>query len=425
MSKKTRRRVWLRLDNAAKIFPASLREGWSNVFRLSFSLSEPVDPQALERALARVSRRFPSVFVSLHRGMFWYYLEENADPPQLRREGCQPLLPMSRKEIGTCAIRVLYYENRIAMEVFHALTDGTGAMTVIKTLAAAYLEERTGQSVPRTHGVLDPDGKVLPEELEDAFLRYAGGPSAPREKPDAFHLIGQPEPDGFLHVTTFCLSASEIARTAKERGISVTALVAAALTESISLIQKEKSLKERAVRVQIPVNLRAHFPSVTVRNFVSVFNVGLEKGECDADFDEICHRIHHQMALMNTPRHLRKVFTANVNSEKGIGIRLVPLFLKNIVMRAVFDQVGESSACLCLSNLGRVSLPEEMTQRITEFDFIIGPQARAPYNCAMLSYGDTCRINLVRNTKKPELEQRFFEQLSRLGLSVTLQSNER
>jgi len=34
---------WLRLDNAAKIYPAARRRTWSNVFRLSATLKEPVD----------------------------------------------------------------------------------------------------------------------------------------------------------------------------------------------------------------------------------------------------------------------------------------------------------------------------------------------------------------------------------------------
>ena len=61
---------WMRLDNAAKIFPAVKRRDWSNVFRLSATLRQPVDPQRLQEAVALVAPRFPSMFVSLHRGLF-------------------------------------------------------------------------------------------------------------------------------------------------------------------------------------------------------------------------------------------------------------------------------------------------------------------------------------------------------------------
>jgi len=427
MKKEEKKRIWLRLDNAAKIFPASMRSTWSNVFRLSVDFSEEVDPEALQRAVNRVATRFPSVCVRLGKGLFWYYLEESAKAPKIRKEMCQPLLPMRRKEISRLALRVLYYENRVAVEFFHALTDGSGATVFLKTLAAVYLEERYGLSFYGADGILDPKDVPDEEELEDAFLRYAGPTAAKREMPHAFHLTGRPEPDGFLHVTRGTVSCSEILAEAKKKGVSLTTYLSAALCLCLEKIQKKKVApgREKAVRVQIPVNLRKHFPSRTVRNFVAVYNVGMEKGETDAEFDEILSRVHHQMALFNTPRNLRAVFTANVNSEKGMVIRMVPLFLKNIVMRAVFDRVGESLACLCLSNLGPVHLPDEMAKYIRGFDFIIGPQAKAPYNCGVVSYGDSLRIHLVRNTVEPELEREFFGFLASRGLAVTLESNER
>ncbi|MBQ3075008.1 MAG: alcohol acetyltransferase [Clostridia bacterium] len=334
---------------------------------------------------------------------------------------------MRKKEICKLALRVLYYENRVAVEFFHALTDGSGAMVFLKTLAAIYLEERYGAVFYGSEGVLCPGDTPDEEELEDAFQRYAGPTAAKREMPYAFRLTGTPEPDGFLHVTRGTVSCAQILAAAKEKGVSLTTYLSAALCLCLEKIQKRRVApqKEKAVRVQIPVNLRKHFPSRTLRNFVAVYNVGMEKGETDAEFDEILSRIHHQMALMNTPRNLRAVFTANVNSEKGMAIRLVPLFLKNIVMRAVFDRVGESLACLCLSNLGVVRLPDGMAEYVTGFDFIIGPQAKAPYNCGVVSYGDDLRIHLVRNTVQPELEKEFFSFLSSRGLDVTLESNER
>ncbi len=427
MAEKRRKQKWLRLDNAAKIFPASMRPSWSNVFRLSVSLREKIDVACLQRAVERIAPRFPSICVRLGRGLFWYYLEESAELPQVKKEGCQPLLPMRKKEMRRCAVRILYYENRIAVEFFHALTDGSGGLVFLKSLAAAYLEEYYGKEIPKTCGILSPDQAPRKEELEDAFLRYADGKAAKRETESAFSLKGLVEPDGFLHVTTATIPLSAALSLAKEKGVSLTTLLAASLCVSIERIQKRKVAphKEKAVRIQIPVNLRKHFPSETLRNFVAVMNLGLEKGEWDASFEEILSRIHHQMALMNTPRNLRAVFTANVNSEKGIGIRLVPLFLKNIVMRAVFDRVGESLACICLSNLGSVKVPAEMEKKVERFDFIIGPQAKAPYNCGVISFGDELRISIVRNTVEPELEREFFPFLSSLGLPVTLESNER
>lgn len=89
---------WLRLDNAAKIYPAARRKKWSNVFRLSATLTEPVDKEVLRTALDVTLRRFPSIGVRLRRGLFWFYLERVPEVPEIQSE---PRPTPSR----TCPIR--------------------------------------------------------------------------------------------------------------------------------------------------------------------------------------------------------------------------------------------------------------------------------------------------------------------------------
>ena len=69
------RKQWYRLDNAALIFPAVMRKNWNNVFRVSVTLRDAVDPEVLSRAAADLLPRFPTMFVRLRTGFFWYYLE--------------------------------------------------------------------------------------------------------------------------------------------------------------------------------------------------------------------------------------------------------------------------------------------------------------------------------------------------------------
>ena len=71
---------WYRLDTAALIFPAITRRDWSNAFRVSATLTEEVDPEILQRAANSLRSRFPSFFVTLRKGFFWYYLEESDHP---------------------------------------------------------------------------------------------------------------------------------------------------------------------------------------------------------------------------------------------------------------------------------------------------------------------------------------------------------
>jgi hypothetical protein len=64
-----------------------------------------------------------------------------------------------------------------------------------------------------------------------------------------------------------------------------------------------------------------------------------------------------------------------------------------------------------------------MENYVERMDFILGVQATAPYDCAVLSYKDTLYINFIRNIKESELEYHFYRVLRGLGLPVKAQSN--
>ena len=97
-------RQWMRLDNAALIFPAVRRRGWSNAFRMTATLREDVDPQVLQQAVEDLMPRFPSMFVRLRAGAFWYYLEQIDRAPQVRQDYAYPLTHMDGKSLRSCCL---------------------------------------------------------------------------------------------------------------------------------------------------------------------------------------------------------------------------------------------------------------------------------------------------------------------------------
>ena len=419
---------WMRLDNAAKIYPAALRQSWSNVFRLSVTLSEPVDTQVLQSALDVTVRRFPSMCVRLRRGLFWYYLQQLEHAPKLREENSYPVTRMSRRELRGCAFRVLPYENRIAVEFFHAVTDGNGAMVFLKSLTAEYLQQKYGISVPAEQGVLGRLEEPREEELEDSFLKYAGNVNASRREPNAWHPWGTPESDGFLNLTCFRMETKAVLEKAHAYDVSLTAFLCAALMMALQDMQAEQvpSLRARKpIRVQIPVNLRKLFPSSTLRNFALYTTPEIDPRLGEYSFSEICQAVKHRMGLDVNPKIMSSRIAVNVSSEKMAVVRIMPLFLKNAVMKAVFDAVGEKKSCLCFSNLGQVRLPEEMLPFVQRFDFILSAQATSPQNCSALSFGDHLYINFTRDIREPDLEAHFFRVLRDMGLGLEVQTNSR
>ena len=153
--KPTNRLRWVRLDNAAKIYPAARRQNWSNVFRQSVTLTEDVDQEVLKSALDICVKRFPSIAARLRKGLFWHYLQQVESAPDIKDEYSYPLVYMDKEEMRKCAFRVIVYGKRIAMEYFHSLTDGTGALTFLKNLVAEYIERKYKIKIPLTDGILD------------------------------------------------------------------------------------------------------------------------------------------------------------------------------------------------------------------------------------------------------------------------------
>ena len=417
---------WMPLDNAAKIYPAARSHNWTNAFRLSATLKEEVDTKVLQSALDVTIRRFPSLGTRLRKGLFWYYLQQVSHAPAIRQEMSYPLTRMTRKDLRDCALRVIVYHNRIAVEFFHSLTDGNGGVIFLKALVAEYLQQKYHLVIPAEQGVVGRLEEPSPEELEDSFLKYAGPVSASRRENNAWHLKGTPEPDGFLNVTCFQLPVAQVLEQAHHYCVSMTTFLSAALMQAILNLQAQQIPNRRYrkyVRLLIPVNLRRLFPSKSMRNFALYTTPEVDPKLGDYSFEELCQIIQHRIALDVTPKQMSARIATNVKSEQVFLLKITPLFIKNLVMKAVFLAVGERKSCLCLSNLGQVTLPKEMESYVERLDFILSSQAMSPHNCGVLSYKDTLYVNFTRNIVEPNLEREFFLVLREMGLPVEVQSN--
>ncbi len=425
---KTKQKLrWMRLDNAAKIYPATQSNSWSNLFRLSATLTENIDIEVLQSALDVTIWRFPSMAVRLGEGVFWYYLEQLSSAPDIRTENSYPLTRMSKKETRKCAFRVIAHENRIAIEIFHSLTDGNGALVFLKSLVAEYLQQKYGVSIPTKCGIVDRTQEPSEEELEDSFQKYAGKICASRQENTAWRMTGTPEPGGFLNVTCFKLPVEQMLKKAHEYGVSLSTFLGAAIMMAMQNSQKKKVQnpnRRKPIKLLIPVNLRKLFPSKTLRNFVLYTTPEILPKLGEYTFEEICQVIKSKMSTDITPKRMSMMIATNVNSERLMAVRVMPLFVKNLVMRAVFKSVGERKSCLSMSNLGVAEMPDVMKPYIERMDFILGVQESAPYNCGVITVGDTMYLNFIRNIQEADLEYHFHRVLQDMGIVAEVESNQ-
>ena len=419
---------WFKLDNAAKIYPASHNRYYSNLFRMSATLYEDVDIRVLEQAIKNTIPRFPSIAARLSEGLFWYYLRPVDTPPPIFAEYSYPLAYMTKKELKTCAFRVIVYRKRIALEIFHSLTDGTGGLIFLKSLVAEYLELKHEIEIPYENGVYSRKERPKHYETEDSFLKNSGPVKETRKDTDAWRIDGTLEEDGYINVTFFQMSSEKIIQMAREKKVSVNTFLCAVLMKAIlnlefDLIKNPK--KYKPVKVLIPINLRPIFNSKTLRNFALYTIPEIDPRLGDYTLDEIINVVHHKVGMYATKKNMAKMIETNVADERNVALRIVPLFIKNLVMKIVFNTFGEKKSCLTLSNLGEIKMPENMKEYIDRVDFILGTQAQAPYNCSAYTFRGILNVTFTRDIKEARLESYFFRELQKLGVEVTVQSNQR
>ena len=421
------KKQWYRLDNAALIFPAVMRKNWNNVFRVSVTLRDAVDPEVLSRAAADLLPRFPTMFVRLRTGFFWYYLETVSEAPKAEEDYAWPLTPMTRRQLKKCCIRILYYKNRIAVEFFHSVTDGSGGMVFLQNLTARYLTLQEGIRIPAEGNIVDPEEAPKKEETRDCFLLCAAKASVSRAEENAYRLYGNPEEDSFRHIVTGVLPTETLLEKAHGQGTTVTGYLAAVMAEAVLARQKEDPMpgRRRHIKITVPVNLRKTFGLETLRNFSLAVNIGFDPRLGEYTHEEICRLMHHQLAAETTRQRMAGRVATNVDLQRSLPLRLIPLPVKTLAMRLVYALSGESKGCLNISNMGVVTLPEVMTPYVERFDFIIGVQYSYPNNCSVVSWQGKTYISMIRGIRDSELERLFFSLLVEKGIPVEIESNRR
>ena len=140
--------------------------------------------------------------------------------------------------------------------------------------------------------------------------------------------------------------------------------------------------------------------------------------------EEVFAEIHHFFQRALNEKYLNAKISKNVQSERNLLIRLIPVIIKDPVMNFVYKFVGDSRNTSTVSNLGRVDLPEEMAEHIERFDFMLGRSRFTNVNCGVIGFKDTISITFSRAIAEPYVERAFFQELVNLGIPVTIESNQ-
>lgn len=413
---------WKRLDNAAKGFAAISDTNNTNVYRLSVKLKDPIKPAALQAAMERTLSEIPSFNIKQRKGLFWYYFESNFARPIISEEKTFPCLRIDRWANNGFLFRTSYFGSKVNLEVFHALTDGTGALMFLKRLLYNYLS------------ILYPDRKLSecavfeptchPNEYdEDSFLKnYSRSQKkASHTAPAAYRLRGALLEKKVTRVITGVMPVGEVVARAKACGATVTEYLSAVLIRSIYLGSGARAKGGPPIVLCIPVNLRSFYPSHTLSNFFSYLNIGVEFSR-ELTFEEILEQVRAEFARQLRREEMELKLRYNVEAENNLAIRFLPLTLKKLGLRLIHRR-GERGQSCALSNLGIVELPEDLRPFVERFDVLMSISSLKPLKAAVVSYNGRLTFTFTSALVSTDIQQYFFSYLSGEGISVELISN--
>lgn len=422
-TRKSNNKTWFKLDNAAKIFPGQNSKTWSNMIRISVNLKEEVDPETLRRAVLSCLPRFPSLDVRIRKGFFWYYFEKNDKNPPIKPDVNNPCVRIRFNENNRFLFRVFYYQNRISLELFHALTDGYGSAVFLSTLTAEYLRLK-GHDIPSGKMVLDLNEPPRPEELEDSFAKYATSKVKAKRPPlPTYHRTGTKMPKHLSIMTSGYMPVDILKSKAKEHGVTITEYLASVLMLVHMQLQKDENIRQKEVSIQIPVNCRNQFPSETLRNFSVCYSVRLDPNLGEYTFEEILRQVSLYLRYTNNKKHLQSMFAANLGLEKNPIMRLIPLVIKDLGIGISFALTAEHTTTSLFTNLGIVSLPEEMKPFVDSFILMPSPGKVNGGRVGAVSYGNTMTVTFANLYTNTDIEREFFRFLIRQGIPVRIESN--
>jgi NRPS condensation-like uncharacterized protein len=298
-------------------------------------------------------------------------------------------------------------------------------MCVLQTLAATYLRLMGHDEIQNGGFVLDIDSEPDEEELEDAYMRYADAKvRPPRLQEKAYRLHGTAEPFYTLNIIDGIMSVSEVMAVAKGYHATVTEYLNAVLLYALLQRQEEDHRAHiRPVKSAMPVNLRRFFPSKTLRNFITMIYPGVDPRLGEYTFEEIVVQVHNYMRYHINEKLLRGDITTNAATQRNPFIRVVPLFLKDMVVKTFYTKIQDRNSSAGLTNMGAIKVPEGMGNYIERFDIYMGQPFSRRTNCAIISFGDVLTVNFASSIIEADVERYFFRKLVQDGIHVKIESN--
>ena len=415
-------KIWYELDAFAKTYSSIISEGRTTCFRLSALFTENIDIKILKEVSNFLEKKYPFYNSELKKGIFWNYLQQKKTHFMIRKEGTYPCTDIRKDN----PLRIIYFNNKISIEIAHFLTDGKGALLFFQDLIEKYLEEKyfcektNFQKIEEILENSDETEKIKKNEYVDLYEKYLKKVSKETTIKSAFHLPIKILEKGQYHVTTGEISINDLKAESKKYGTTIGKYL---LAVYFKILLDRYSQAKNPIVIGVPVDLRKIFEETTYRNFFINITPSVDASLGAYSLSEIITYLDNYFALKITKKEFYKSIYKAMNPIGNMIIKSVPYLIKRLFFPFIFDYYGERGYTTGFSNLGIFKIDKKYEKFLKGLRFLPPPSKRCKIKMGVISDNQKIYVNFGNLTANYDIERDFFIYLRKRGIKSKIITN--
>ena len=415
-------KIWYELDAFAKTYSSIISEGRTTCFRLSALFTENIDIKILKEVSNFLEKKYPFYNSELKKGIFWNYLQQKKTHFMIRKEVTYPCTDIRKDN----PLRIIYFNNKISIEIAHFLTDGKGALLFFQDLIEKYLEEKyfcektNFQKIEEILESSDETEKIKKNEYVDLYEKYLKKVSKETTIKSAFHLPIKILEKGQYHVTTGEISINDLKAESKKYGTTIGKYL---LAVYFKILLDRYSQAKNPIVIGVPVDLRKIFEETTYRNFFINITPSVDASLGAYSLSEIITYLDNYFALKITKKEFYKSIYKAMNPIGNMIIKSVPYLIKRLFFPFIFDYYGERGYTTGFSNLGIFKVDKKYEKFLKGLRFLPPPSKRCKIKMGVISDNQKIYVNFGNLTANYDLERDFFIYLRKRGIKSKIITN--
>jgi hypothetical protein len=463
-------KIWYELDAFAKTYSSIISEGRTTCFRLSALFSENIDLEILQNVVISLEKKYPFYNSELKKGIFWNYLQQKKAHFMIEEEKTYPCTDIQKDN----PLRIIYFNNKLSIEIAHFLTDGKGAALFFQDLIQEYLEKKyflESIEKDKKDNLIDKTEKKKEVEIEkinkiinfgkkinknekdfenkkseknffkktrellgndsglknsqkneyvDLYEKYMRKVSKETTIKSAFHLPMKILEKGQYHITTGEIDVESLKEESKKYGTTIGKYL---LSVYFKILLDRYSQAKNPIVIGVPVDLRKIFEETTYRNFFINITPSVDASLGAYSLSEIITYLDNYFALKITKKEFYKSIYKAMNPMQNIIIKSVPYLIKRMFFPFIFDYYGERGYTTGFSNLGIFKVNKKYEKYLKGFRFLPPPSKRCKIKMGVISDCKKVYVNFGNLTANYDIERDFFVYLRKRGIKSKIITN--